>query len=63
MSLHVKCSNASRGCEWVGTLRTLEEHVATCGFTLVPCPKQCQDENDEVQLMLHKERSGQTSKE
>ena len=37
MSLHVKCS-------WVATLRILEEHVATCGLTLVFCPKQCQDE-------------------
>ena len=32
-----------RGCEWVGTVGTLEKHVATCGFTLVPCPKQCKD--------------------
>jgi TNF receptor-associated factor 4 len=27
----------------VGTVGTLEEHVATCGFTLVPCPKQCKE--------------------
>ena len=32
-----------RGCEWVGTVGTLEKHVATCGFTLVPCPTQCKD--------------------
>ena len=55
MSLHVKCFNVIRGCEWVGTLRMLEEHVATCGFTLVPCPKQCQDENDEVKCFTRKD--------
>ena len=30
----------------MGTVGTLEEHVATCGFTLVPCSKQCEDDND-----------------
>ena len=39
----MKCSN-KRGCEWVGTVGTLKEHVATCGYTLVPCPKQCKDD-------------------
>ena len=42
-ALGVKCSNMERGCEWVGTVGTLEEHVATCGFTLVPCPTQCKE--------------------
>ena len=43
-----------RGCEWVGTVGMLEEHVATCGFTLVPCPKQCKDNNDEVKYFMRK---------
>ena len=29
------------GCTWVGTVGTLEKHVATCKFTLLPCPKEC----------------------
>ena len=30
--LRVKCANANRGCEWVGTVGTLEKHVATCAI-------------------------------
>ena len=56
--LHVKCSNANRGCEWVGTVGTLEEHVATCKLTLVPCPKQCKDDNDAVKCLLKKDLEG-----
>ena len=54
-ALHVKCSNANRGCEWVGTVGTLEKHVATsCGFIQVPCPKQCKDDNDGVKCFMQK---------
>ena len=53
-ALGVKCSNVERGCEWVGTVGTLEEHVATCGFTLVPCPTQCKD-NNEAKHFLRKD--------
>ena len=53
-ALGVKCSNMERGCEWVGTVGTLENHVATCGFTLVPCPKQCKD-NNEAKHFLRKD--------
>ena len=28
----------------VASGRDLGEHVATCGFTPVPCPKKCEDE-------------------
>ena len=51
----MKCSNANRGCEWVGTVGTTEKHVTTCGFTLVPCPKQCKDGNNEVKCFARKE--------
>ena len=40
-ALLVKCDNVERGCEWEGTVGTLEEHVDTCDFTVVNCPKQC----------------------
>ena len=40
-ALRVKCSNVTRTCEWEGTVGTLEAHVDTCEFTLVPCPKEC----------------------
>ena len=46
-ALQVKCSNVDRECKWEGTVGTLEAHVATCEFTLVPCPKQCKDNENE----------------
>ena len=33
----------------------LEKHVATCGFILVPCPKQCKEDNDAVKCLLKKD--------
>ena len=49
-ALHVKCDNVERGCEKEGTLGTLEEHMAVCQFTPLPCPKQC-----EIVLLLQKD--------
>ncbi len=43
--LPVKCDNVERGCQWERTVGTLEEHVGVCQFTLVPCPKECKDDN------------------
>ena len=40
-----------RGCEWEGTVGTLEQHVATCEFAVVPCPKECKDDNGVQHLM------------
>jgi hypothetical protein len=54
-ALRVKCSNEERGCEWVGTVGTLKEHVVTCGFALVPCPKQCKDDTDTVERFMKKD--------
>ena len=48
----MKCE---RGCEWVGTVGTLEEHVATCGFTLVPCPKLCKDDKAKIRRVVKKD--------
>ncbi len=40
-----------RDCHWVGTVDTLEEHVGVCQFTLVPCPKECKDDNGILKIM------------
>ena len=40
-------------CEWVGTVGTLE-HLATCEFTLLPCPKECKDDNNKVKVFMRK---------
>ena len=53
-ALRSKCDSVERGCEWEGTVGTLEEHVATCDFTPVPCPKECK-QNDTIQMILRKD--------
>ena len=41
MSLKVKCDNTANGCQWIGELRSIEEHLTNCDFALLPCPNQC----------------------
>ena len=51
----MKCDDVERGCTWVGTVGTLEEHVATCKLTLLPCPKECKDDSDKVKQFMRKD--------
>ena len=39
----------------MGTVGTLEKHVATCGFALVPCPKQCRGADGDVIHFIRKD--------
>ena len=41
-SLKVKCENEEDSCEWVGELRSLEDHLNTCGYVRISCPNRCQ---------------------
>ena len=52
-ALCVKCDNVERGCEWEGTVGTLEEHVDTCDFTVVNCPKECNKKVIKKDLVQH----------
>ena len=51
----IHCDNDERGCKWEETLGALAEHVVTCGFTLVPCPKECEDEDGVAHTFLRKD--------
>ncbi len=42
----MNCHNADKNCRWMGTLGTIEEHLALCEFTLIPCPRLCRDASD-----------------
>ena len=53
--LSVKCGNVERGCTWVGTVGTLEEHVAMCRFALLPCPRGCKDGSKIVKQFMRKD--------
>ena len=41
-----------RGCRWTGTIGTLDNHIATCQFALVPCPNKCEDNKGAGELHL-----------
>ena len=47
----MRCDNMERGCRWTGTIATLDNHIATCQFALVPCPNKCEESAGELQFM------------
>ena len=53
-ALKVKCDNFERNCHWEGTVGTLEAHVITCKFTLLPCPKECKDNTNKIKHLMRK---------
>ena len=56
-SLKTKCDNATNGCQWTGELGSIEEHLATCDYALLPCPNECTDINagDKILKVLRKD--------
>ena len=36
----MKCNNFDKGCNWQGSVGTLDKHMATCEFECVPCKYQ-----------------------
>ena len=50
-SLKVVCSNSESGCDWVGELQSLDDHLTTCGYTLLRCPNECMENNEEVRML------------
>ena len=51
-ALQVRCANSERGCQWTGTVGTLDNHIATCQFALVPCPNKCEEDKGAGELLL-----------
>ncbi len=49
--LGVKC-DSSADCLWEGTVGTIMSHVANCNYTLLPCPKECKEDNGDTKLMI-----------
>ena len=50
--LQVRCTNTERGCQWTGTVGTLDDHIASCQFALVPCPNKCEEDKGAGELLL-----------
>ena len=42
-TLKVQCNNLENGCQWVGELGKLEEHMEFCDAVHIPCPNACTD--------------------
>ena len=51
-ALQVRCANSERGCQWTGTVGTLDDHIASCQFALVPCPNKCEEDKGDGELLL-----------
>ena len=51
-ALQVRCANSERGCQWTGTVGTLDDHMASCLFNLVPCPNKCEENKGAGELLL-----------
>ena len=47
-ALKVNCDNLDNGCQWVGELCSLEEHVQNCEYTLLPCTNECTKQKEIV---------------
>ena len=50
----MRCVSMERGCRWTGTIGTLDNHIATCQFALVPCPNKCEDNKGAGELHLNR---------
>ena len=50
-SLEVLCRNSENGCGWVGELRSLNNHLTVCEYTLLHCPNKCMENNKVVKIL------------
>ena len=48
----MRCANSERSCQWTGTVGTLDDHIASCQFALVPCPNKCEEDKGAGELLL-----------
>ena len=44
-----------RKCKWKGTVSVLEDHLKTCGFTMLPCSKECKIEDGNINSVMRKD--------
>ena len=48
----MRCTNTESGCQWTGTVGTLDNHIASCWFSLIPCPNKCEEDKGAGELLL-----------
>ena len=45
------CNNFENWCGWMGELRSLDDHLTTCGYTIVRCTNKCMEDKKEVRIL------------
>ena len=50
-ALQVMCNNDENGCGWTGELRSLDNHLTTCGYALLRCTNNCTNNMREVYVL------------
>ena len=54
--MKIKCNNADSGCEWIGELCSLDEHLITCEYILLSCPNKCNDRDKILRKDMEKHK-------
>ena len=55
-SLRIHCTNKEEGCQWIGELGSLKDHLELanrCGYVEVECPKNCKTKMKRKDLSNH----------
>ena len=52
-SIKVKCDN--NGCPWVGELGSLDAHLQSCDYALLPCTNKCKIDNEIAKFLRRKD--------
>lgn len=58
LSLHVLCTNTKRGCDWIGEVNDITNHLTNssgCKFEDVSCPSSCGKKLERQHLSYHVE--------
>ena len=55
----MRCANTARGCQWTGIVGTLDKHIVSCQFSLVPCPNKCKEDKGAGELLLFRKNLDQ----
>ena len=55
--LNIRCPKKSAGCEWVGELGCLDQHLGECQYVKVACPNLCDGRVLRRDLEEHKANS------
>ena len=50
-ALKVMCNNDENGCGWTGELRSLDNHLTSCGYALLRCTNKCTINTEEVYVL------------